>query len=272
MLVVMLGLLGLIFGSFLSASVWRLHDSEKKHTKSYFLLKDRSFCPNCKHTLGFLDLIPVVSWLMLGGKCRYCHKPISRLEPLIETATALLFIASFIFWPYGFNSEGKVLFVFWLVFLSGFIFLTIYDLRWQLLPNKIVVALIGIGVLQLLVKLLFFNGGYHVVVDALLGVVFIAGLFYVLFLFSAGKWIGGGDVKLGVALGLLVGGPAEALLVVFGASLLGSLIAVPLMSLKRLKRTSLIAFGPFLMASTSICYFFGPDIISWYKNLILLGH
>lgn len=164
------------------------------------------------------------------------------------------------------------MFVVWLVFLCGFIVLTIYDLRWQLLPNKIVAFLIGLALVQVLVKLVFFNGSVNLIVDAFWGVIFIAGLFYILFLLSAGKWIGGGDVKLGVALGLLVGGPAEAVLVVFGASLIGSLIALPLMFSKKLKRTSLIAFGPLLMASTSVCYFFGPDIISWYKSLVLLGH
>lgn len=265
-------------GSFVSASVWRLYKqslttSRKKiKDKEHSILYGRSMCPNCKHTLGVLDLIPLISWLGLRGKCRYCHQKISWQEPVVELISGLAFGFSYYYWPYSFNTEGKVLFIFWLVFLCGFMALTIYDLRWKLLPNKIVGALIILALVQLAVKLVFFHGGTSAAIGAFWGVLLTAGLFYGLFSVSGGRWIGGGDVKLGVALGLLIGGPAEALLMVFGASLIGTAISIPLLSLNKLKRSSMIAFGPLLIISTTVCYFFGPDIVNWYKNLVILGH
>jgi prepilin signal peptidase PulO-like enzyme (type II secretory pathway) len=270
-------ILGLIMGSFLSASVWRLYKqtglkSELKKNKENSIIKGRSICPNCKHELAPLDLIPVVSWVMLKGRCRYCHNKIGWQEPLVELASGLAFSFSYFYWPYKFNSEGKILFAFWLVILSLFIILILFDLRWRILPNKIVAVLTAVVAAQVLVKLIFYSGGANTLVNAFWGVVFISGLFYLLYRLSNGRWIGGGDVKLGVALGLLVGGPAEAILVVFGASLLGTVISVPLMALNKLKRTSMIAFGPLLITATTVCYFFGSDIINWYKNLVLIGH
>lgn len=269
MVIIVLIVLGLALGSFINAYVWRAHD--KKKSGKYAKLSvwhGRSMCPNCHHTLAPKDLIPVFSWLILKGKCRYCAKPISIQYPLVESLTAFLFVFSYIYWPYSFSTEGKVLFVIWLFFLLGFVALTVIDLRWHLLPNKLVTPLILLALLQILLKLIFFHAGSSLIVGAIWGMVFSAGLFYIIFIVSKGAWIGGGDVKLAIALGLLLGGPAETILMVFLASLIGSLTSLLLIATKKMKRSSTIAFGPLLMVATIICYLFGVHIIDWYKNFI----
>jgi prepilin signal peptidase PulO-like enzyme (type II secretory pathway) len=261
--------LGLILGSFINASVWRLHKQEsgKKEAK-YSITKGRSLCPHCKHQLAALDLIPLFSWIWLGGKCRYCHKKIGYIYPAAELITGLLFGFSYVLWPYGFDHFGILMFIFWLLFLSGFIALSIYDLRWRLLPNKIVAPLIALGIIQLALKCFHFHSAESLIVGVVWGLVLIPGLFYALYYISNGKWIGGGDIKLGIALALLVGGPGEAILLVFLASLLGSFISLPLLLSKKLKIKSTIPFGPLLMIAATVCYFYGHDIITWYRGLV----
>src|SRR5690348_7443935 len=106
LLVVLLAVFGLIFGSFIDALTWRIHEQaqlqKKKRIKiprELTMLHGRSMCPNCRHTLSALDLVPVLSWVVLRGKCRYCSMPISWQVPVIELLTGFLFVASYIWWP-----------------------------------------------------------------------------------------------------------------------------------------------------------------------------
>ncbi|MGH7157763.1 MAG: prepilin peptidase [Candidatus Saccharimonadales bacterium] len=252
---------GLVLGSFVNALVWRLH--EKKDW-----IKDRSECDYCHHKLGVLDLVPVVSWLVLRGKCRYCGKPIND-SPLTELALPALFVASYIWWPQPLQGEGLMLFAFWLVFLVGFLILAVYDIRWFLLPNKIVFPLIGLAVLQLGLQVVLYDGSLREVLGAALGITIISGTFYILFLVSKGRWIGLGDVKLGIVLGILVGGPLPAVLLLFLASLFGMLTSAPLLVAGRASRKSHLPFGPFLLAAMVVVQLFGADIITWYAGLVL---
>lgn len=270
MILFILIVLGLCFGSFINAYVWRLH--AKKKTGKFSNLSiwhGRSMCPNCQHTLSTKDLIPVVSWILLGSKCRYCKKPISPQYPIVELLTPALFVFSYLFWPYTFNSEGITLFILWLVFLIGFIELSIYDLRWRMLPNRIVTPLIFLALIQLVIQLIFFNGGLSLLLGAFWGVLLSAGLFYVIFIISNGTWIGGGDVKLAIVLGLLLGGPMKTVIMIFMASLIGLVVSVILMSTKKMNSKSMIPFGPFLILATIISYLIGTGIINWYNRLII---
>ncbi len=270
MKILLVAVLGLTLGSFVNALVWRLRLRSKTKT-NLSIWHGRSMCPNCRHKLAAGDLIPVLSWLWLKGKCRYCHKPISWQYPVVELLTAALFVVSYLAWPYSFTSlQSWLLFVFWLIFLVGFVALIAYDLRWMLLPNVIIYPLLYLAALQTLLLASVFHGGWESLVAAAAGVAVLGGLFYLLFQLSGGRWIGGGDVKLGVLLGLLVGGPANALLLLFLASLLGSLYSVPLMLSGKAKRTSRLPFGPFLLASGIIVYLCGSSIIEWYKRRIFL--
>jgi prepilin signal peptidase PulO-like enzyme (type II secretory pathway) len=263
MVITILVVLGLCFGSFVNAFVWRL-----KNHKDW--VHGRSVCVHCKHVLAPQDLVPLLSWLALQGKCRYCRKQISWQYPIVELLTAVVFVASYVYWPLGFSAEGLTLFIFWLIFVIGFMALILFDLKWMILPNKIVFPLACLAALEILARAITFRGGLSVIYEAFWGVLIGGGLFYALFQASNGKWIGGGDVKLGAVLGLVVGGPATALLLIFLASVMGSLVAVPLMLTKKLKPTSRLPFGPFLIMSAVIVYLFGATLLSWYQNQLFV--
>lgn len=229
-------------------------------------------CPSCQHQLSAKDLVPVLSWLSLGGKCRYCRAPISWQYPAVELALAGLFVGSYLVWPYDWSSKEAVLFGFWLVFLTGFMALAVYDLRWYLLPDKIVFLLIALALVQVFVVSVIYGGGISVITTAWWGLVVGGGIFYALFELSGGRWIGGGDVKLGVALGLLLGGPLNSMLMIFIASLLGTVVALPMMLIGRAKTSSRLPFGPFLLVATIIVYLFGNSLITWYKQKLLANY
>ena len=274
MLFIVLALLGLCFGSFTNALVWRIHEQEekkkltKKQQRELSIVHGRSMCVHCKHSLAWYDLLPVLSWLSLKGKCRYCGKPIED-SPLVELLTAGLFVWSYVAWPYGWETLGTTLFCFWLVFLVGFMALAVYDLRWMLLPNRIVYLLIALSVLQVFVKLGLSDDKGLVLSQAFWGLLVIGGLFYGLFQLSKGKWIGGGDVKLSFMIGLLVGGPLNSILAIFVASFLGSLVSLPMIAKKSLKPTSHIPFGPFLLIATAVVYLYGARVADWYTSTLL---
>jgi leader peptidase (prepilin peptidase) / N-methyltransferase len=265
--------IGLCFGSFVNALVWRVHELEIKRTltkvqkKRLSPIRGRSMCGHCRHELAWYDLLPVISWLLLRGRCRYCGKKIDD-TPLVEALTAVVFVGSYLAWPYGWGLAGVTLFVLWLVFLTGFMALTVYDLRWMELPNKIVYPLIGLAVIQVIFRATQ-GDGLHVVAGAVLGFLVIGGLFYGLFQLSGGKWIGGGDVKLAFMIGPLVGGPALSVMVIFLASVLGTLISLPLLAKQSLRVTSRIPFGPFLLLATALVYLYGESFLDWYTRGLL---
>jgi prepilin signal peptidase PulO-like enzyme (type II secretory pathway) len=285
MIIVILAVLGLCLGSFVNALVYRLHEQEKlaskkptakltKQQEALSIATGRSMCPHCKHELAAKDLVPAVSWLLLKGKCRYCGKPIPD-TPIPELVTPALFILSYSVWPFSLHhvagqgiDAGIAYFALWCAFIVGFVALAIYDLKWFTLPNRIVFPLIGLATFQDLLGATVYHGGLHTIFSAFWGIVIASGIFYVLFQVSDGKWIGGGDVKLGLVLGLLVGGPGKALLLIFTASLLGTVMAVPFLVTGRMKRTSKLPFGPFLLAATIIVVLWGASIIAWYTRML----
>lgn len=275
MTILMLILLGLCLGSFVNAFVWRLHELETKkkltnsQKKALSLLHGRSMCVHCHHELTWYDLLPIVSWVALRGKCRYCRKPISWQYPLVELITTGLFVASYAAWPFGFMTAGVALFALWLAFLVGFMALTVYDLRWMQLPNKIVYPIIGLAIVQVFVRTLLENNPVDIATGAFLGFLVIGGLFYGLFQISGGNWIGGGDVKLAFMIGPLVGSATGAIMVIFFASILGTLVSLPLLAKKSLKANSRIPFGPFLLLATIVVYLYGERILNWYTQGLL---
>lgn len=283
MIIVLLLVLGLSLGSFVNALVWRLHEqatgSKRKGRGTgkkkaitpadLSIMKGRSMCTHCHHELAPKDLVPVISWLSLRGKCRYCHKQIGSQYPLVELATAALFIVSYIWWPLIFNTMGSVNFGVWLVILTGFVALLVYDLRWLILPNRITYPLILLAALLALANITLFHGGMNLVKDTILSVVIAGGLFWALFEISKGKWIGGGDVKLGLLIGLLVAEPMQAFLMLFTASLIGTVVVLPGMATKRLTASSKVPFGPFLIVAAMAVKLFGAGVISWYRRKFL---
>ena len=272
MVILVLIVFGLCLGSFVNAATWRLHEQANatqkkgKQTAAYIrrlsIAKGRSMCSQCHHELAAKDLVPVFSWLWLKGKCRYCHTAIED-SPLVEIALAVLFVASYLWWPQEFHGLGLYYFVFWLIFLVAFMALAVYDLRWYVLPNKLVFPLIILATAQVLGGIVFYHAHASDMLNSFWGVLLLAGLFYVIFQVSKGEWIGGGDVKLAVVLGILVGGPLKALLLLFIASCLGTIAGLPLILAG--KRNAKIPFGPFLLGATLVVVLFGTHIIDWYQ-------
>ena len=278
MIIAVLVVLGVCLGSFVNALVWRVHEQEreaakkkpdKKRLRRLSIVKGRSICPHCQHELAAKDLVPVLSWLSLAGKCRYCRESISVQYPILELATAAAFVASYWWWPAAFDGTRQVLFGLWLLLLTGLMALLVYDLRWLLLPNRILYPLSVVAALYALIVVVAADTPAIALLNAAVAVAVGGGIFYVLFQVSKGKWIGGGDVKLGWLLGLIAGTPARALLLLFVASLLGCLVSLPLLATKRLKRSSTIPFGPFLIISAVIVQLAGAIILDWYQHQFL---
>lgn len=262
MIVIMLAGLGLIVGSFVNVLVWRMHEGKD-------WLRGRSECVHCHHPLAPKDLVPVLSWLWLRGRCRYCHHKFTDSPPWVELLTSALYVGSYLFWPVALEGPGLFRFVMWLIMLVGLVALVAYDLRWFLLPDKIVFPLVGLAALQVLVLATVFGGGWPALLGALLGALIISGGFYVLFVVSNGTWIGGGDVKLGLVLGLLAGGPLRSALLLFVASVAGALAALPLIVQGKAHRKTQLPFGPFLIIGLIFVQLFGPAVIDWYTAQLM---
>jgi leader peptidase (prepilin peptidase)/N-methyltransferase len=279
MIIVALVVFGLCMGSFVNALVWRLHSQFIKHKqgktsshlndvkdKDLSIMQGRSMCPNCHHELAARDLVPVLSWLSLRGKCRYCHKPISKQYPLVETLTAALFVFSYIFWPFPITGSQTTLFILWLVLLVGLVALSIYDLHWMILPNRLIYPLSIVALASAVITIVSSSTPAKAALDVFIAVSISGGIFYVLFQVSQGGWIGGGDVKLGWLLGLVVATPGRSILLIFIASLSGCIITLPLMAVNRLKRDSTVPFGPFLIIAAIIVQLFGHALLTRYQN------
>jgi prepilin signal peptidase PulO-like enzyme (type II secretory pathway) len=270
MIIVALVVFGLIFGSFVNALVWRLHEQGEKSAKTKGLnlsiMNGRSVCPQCKHELAAKDLVPVLSWLSLKGKCRYCGKPISAQYPLVELSLAALFVVSYECWPVALGGAQTAIFILWLPLLVGLLALLVYDLRWMLLPNRVIYPLSVIALAQAIINVTQAAHPLTAIGKELLAIVVGGGIFYVLYQVSKGKWIGGGDIRLGALLGLIAATPARAALFVFAGALLGSLYSLPLLVTHRLRRSSTIPFGPFLIVAIIIVQLFGGHILHWYQQ------
>lgn len=284
MIIAFLLISGLILGSFVNALVWRLRKQDeidypelvpKKKTSAkdkltkedLSIARGRSMCPECHHTLAAKDLVPVFSWLALRGKCRYCHTPIGWQYPAVEILTAALFVASYVFWPFQLEELGIFQLILWLMFVTGFVALAVYDLRWFELPDRIVWPLLALAVVQVVVTYVVKRDASPVI-QALLGVAVITGLFGGIYIVSRGKWIGFGDVKLSPVLGLLAGTPGRAFLVIFLASIIGTLASLPTFLKDKRAYKKQIPFGPALLLATFIVVLFGTHIIDWYTGLI----
>ncbi len=284
LMIIWLVVAGLCLGSFVNALTWRLHEQEEREeqgvkrkkskakqradAKQLSILTGRSMCSNCHHALAAKDLVPVFSWLWLRGRCRYCQHRIED-TPLAELLMPALFVWSYFAWPFVLSGWGLTQFIFWLIFVVAFLALALYDVRWYILPDRIVFPLIALALVQVGVHIAFFDGSLPALMSAFWGVVISSGIFYVLFQVSRGTWIGGGDVKLGVVLGLLVGGPLKSLLLLFVASTIGTLVSIPLLILGKAKRDSLIPFGPFLLMATFILVLYGDRFVLWLNTVLV---
>jgi len=274
---------GLCFGSFAGASVWRLRaqqlvkgksDGEKvdkgeyKHLKKLTkssLLNDHSVCLTCNYVLRWYDLIPLLSWLLLGGKCRKCHQPIGWLEPLIEIGVAVFFVTSYAFWPYPLGNGMEISrLVLWLIAGVGLAILFVYDKKWSILPDQVNFAIIGIGVLSASSVIIGSSDKISTILSIIGSMAILSGLYWTLYLISRGRWIGFGDIKLGLGLALLLADWRLAFVALFAANLIGCLIVLPPMINGKLHRNSHVPFGPLLIMGYIITGLAGHYIINLY--------
>jgi leader peptidase (prepilin peptidase)/N-methyltransferase len=286
--------LGLSIGSFVNVVILRSVESKK--------LTGRSRCPHCQHVLSSWDLIPLVSYIYLRGKCRYCHKTLSVQYPLVEGVTGILFglTTYYLFSTYGLDITASLLITLLIYYfvLSIFVALFVTDLRFGLIPNRIIIpGIIGLLLLKtaLLVALVaevYFNfkndssglGQYLLpphssylytyaarvalnhFFDLLTGIG-IASFFTLLIVVTKGRAMGGGDIKLGFFIGVLNGWPL-ALVGLLLAFVLGALFAVMLLFLRLKRFGQTLPFGPFLIIGSLIALFFGHELFEWYLGLM----
>ena len=258
-------ILGLIAGSFLTAFVDRLRDGRN-------FVSGRSACDRCHQRLGVLDLVPLFSWLFLRGRCRHCNRIVSWYYPVVELVSGLSFGLFYLFWPLSFSDWNLALFIGWLPALVALLALAIYDLRWWLLPNKIVYPLCAWALLLLALRFLD-QMSPTVFLDAFLSLLVGGGLFFLVYRFSP-KHIGGGDVKLGAALGLLLVDWRLAMMMIFLSAIIGMAVVLVLLLIGRGRKMNLnskLPYGPFLILAAWLAFSFGENLLNWYQGFAASG-
>ena len=239
---------GALIGSFLNVCILRLPKEES-------IVWPGSHCPHCKHPIKFYDNIPIVSYILLKGRCRYCHSPISFQYPLVEGTTALASLI--LFMKFG----PSLSYLFYFLFVAALIVITVIDLYHQIIPDVISLPGIGVGlVASLMIPQITLS-------NSLMGILLGSGS---LFLVSAYyEWLrkkegmGLGDAKLLAMIGAFLGWKAVILTILIG-SLIGSIIGIMVMVLKGKDFKYAIPFGPFLSVGAVIALFYQNEIVLWY--------
>lgn len=261
-IVLIIGLLGVFVGSFLNAYVWRLRVGKRVRA-------GRSMCPDCEHTLGATDLVPILSWIGLRGKCRYCRQSISVQYPAVELLTGVTFAVSAALWPFPpMEPLGWVLLAVWLVITALCIVLATYDINWYELPARPLRMLLGAAILWQFLFGLYGAELWEWLWSPLLGALSAFAFFYAIHIIGQGRWMGGGDVKLVFVLGLLVG-LLGTLVGLFIAFVSGAVVGLALIATRRKGRRDMVPFGPFLLAGFWVAFFFAEELVVWYQQLLL---
>jgi len=221
--------------------------------------------------LQWYDLIPLVSWLSLGGRCRQCHNPIGYMEPLTELGVAGYFVLSYAFWPYSLGSGLEITrFVLWLVAGIGLTILFAYDKKWFLLPSLVNYFIIVIGLCNVILVLIESQDKLDTLFSVFIAVLILSGLYWFLGKISNGRWIGQGDVWLGLGLALLLADWKLAFVALFSANLIGCSIVLLPMIRGKLNLKSQVPFGPLLIAGFVIAGLFGNYLVNLlFYNLLI---
>jgi len=218
-----------------------------------------SHCPQCKHALSPLDNIPVLSWVALRGRCRYCGTPISAQYPLVELLSAAA--ALVVVWKYGFSlqSAAGLALSFSLIALSGI------DLRTQLLPDNVTLPLLWLGLLLSLTGL--FVGPDQAILGGAIGYLSLWSVYWLFKLATGKEGMGYGDFKLLAALGAWMG-PMSLLPIVLISSLVGAVLGSIALAIGGKDRSTPIPFGPFLATAGWIQLIWGDTLQRWYTQLL----
>ncbi len=247
-LYVLVGSVGLVIGSFLNVCIHRI-------PLGLSVIRPKSACPACSQAIAWRDNIPLVSFFILGRKCRACRQPISVQYPLVEMMNTLGFVA--IVMKFGLGLESLV----YALFFSALLTITWIDFYHQIIPDVISLPGILIGLVCAATILPL------EIIDSLIGVLVGGGILWGLaaispFLFGK-EGLGGGDIKLLAMMGAFLGWQG-ALLSLMIAAVLGSVVGVTLIVLKFMSRSQYIPFGPFLALGAIVALFFQTEILTWY--------
>lgn len=238
-------LYGIIIGSFLNVCIYRLPKKEN-------IVTTRSHCMQCGYQLKWYDLIPLFSWLMLGGRCRKCKAKISVQYPIIEALNGVLYLL--VFARFGVSTECLL----YCLLASALLVLSVIDFRTYEIPFGINVFIAGLGLVRILTDLS--NWAEYVI-----GFFAVSLFLYVIYLLTRGRGIGGGDIKLMAASGLLLGWQCNILAFLLGC-IIGSVCHV--IRMRVTKAEHVLALGPYLSIGIFLCAMWGRELINWYLSML----
>ena len=259
MIVAFVFIFGLFVGSFLNVVILRLHRQES-------FIRGSSKCLFCGHKLYPRDLVPFFSFLYLKGRCRYCRERFSVQYPLVELATALAFVLVFVrllgdFSP-DFLTPLTILHLFnWWALVAFLIIIFVYDLKYYLILDSVVWPAV---ILALTANLVLGMPVWSLLLAMLAG----GGFFFLQFVISSGRWIDGGDVRLGALMGAILGWP-HILTALFIAYILGSIFSIFLLAGRKKGLKDKLPFGTFLALATFLTMLYGQTLVDWYWSLFV---
>lgn len=244
-------LFGIMIGSFLNVCIYRI-------PRNLSIVSPASRCPSCNTPIKWYDNVPLLSYLLLAGKCRVCGSAISLRYPAVELLNGLL--AVFVVYRFGFGLHSLV----FGVLCAALIVITFIDIDYQIIPDAITLPgiLIGIVAGSFIVPDPFLRSTLLGFRNSVMGFLVGGGLFYLIAVVSRGG-MGGGDIKMMAMVGALMGWKS-VLLTIFLGSLTGAVFGIFLMVTKGKGRKTKIPFGPFLALGTLVTLFFGQEISTWY--------
>jgi len=249
-------IIGASFGSFVNVLVDRLKIDQNE--KNILNLSQSSHCMSCQKRIAWYDLIPVISYFWLTGRCRSCGKVIPARILIVEIVTGLLGLAVVNYFGVDFGS--LVLFLVAMVMVAMFV----YDLKYQLIPNYFIYA----GLVLAVVYNLHLLNLVRLEIDSLIFALLVgSGFFYILHLISSGKWMGFGDVKLMLVIGLILGWPL-IMVQLYISFIVGGIVGLGLLIFGKQRLKSKLAFGPFLIAGYFISLFWGEQLINIAQNYL----
>lgn len=246
---------GLLVGSFINAVVYRLHTGESP-------FRGRSHCARCKRTLEAQDLVPIFSFMFLKGRCRYCKKKISWQYPIVEFVTAVLFALTYWRMAQLYTDAATVAAhtVVYAVFIVFLIIIFVYDLKHYLILDVVIVPA---AIFAFIANVALGEVWWKMLAAGAL----IAGFFAVQYFVSGGRWIGGGDIRLGALMGFMLSSPL-AFVALFLAYIIGGIVGVGLILAGKKTMGSKVPFGTFLTVSSYIALLYGSTLLTWYLQAI----
>jgi prepilin signal peptidase PulO-like enzyme (type II secretory pathway) len=237
-------------------------------------IKGRSKCDFCGYQLNWLDNIPILSFLFLKGRCRKCHKKLSWQYPLVEFLTGVVFLTTFVvlqgtnlFETNSLSLSNYLNLIYYLGVVYLLWIILVWDFKYMIIPDFLIITGIIATLIYQLYRIAFLDSNWLFLGELFLGGLLLGGFFGILYWFSKGKWIGGGDVKLGFWLGLLLGYKLIYFLLLI-AYTSGALVALGFLFLGSKKMKSEIPFGPFLVLATYLVIFYQDFILKIWYSLI----